>query len=152
MDKSKEYIDMCKEARRDILAYCKSYDYQNEGKDFVEEENEDIYVDGVWLPRQEDCQRMMPTYDTWRKDFGVMVEETGLNNAVYQSHSIIGSERPGYSLWMWFHYYWKDFKTWEQLWLAVAMYSKFNKLWIYRQWHKQGKDIVFIEKGAWRRK
>ena len=124
MDTSKEYIKMCYLAKEvqgldDDSAYSFRGDY--------EEVKIDADYYNTWLPRQDQLQGMIT------------------NNLIGEKYF----ERTGYFYWSRMKHFLKMndkeiTKNWsmEQLWLALVMKEKYNKIWKDNQWINEGTSTM----------
>lgn len=135
MDKSKEYVLMCRVAKEIQRLRKHSFvngDYYDDNTlpsgliYFIDPDditNQDVNVFGtekgeyVWLPRQDQLQEIIleDRYNNLKSPRELLIE-------------IAFEVTEGFDI------YYDEFKTFEQIWLAYFMYTKHNKVWSYNKW------------------
>ncbi len=87
------------------------------------------YPTSVWLPRQEDLQKMVGTYEVCK-------------NTIF-SAGYGDNEYSGY--WDMDASYWDKFTSMEQLWLAYVMKEKYGKVWQNGEWESHFPIILLYQ-------
>ena len=129
MDTSEQYIKMC-----DCPEIQNGYLYDN-GDFFFDTKKKDVGVfhgklvwlanldmkeNKIWLPRQDQIQKMMKYLSLWELMYGFWKYIQDLN--------YLGTKPDEYLI--------KNFNSMEQLWLAFYMKEKHNKVWDEDRWVK----------------
>ena len=119
MDTSRQYVNMCRAAREiqeswPLTAWEKD-SWFSDGDGIFNALERRVCSDSVWLCRQDQLQEMMGLpIDTLWNDFSVWVEVRVIaGNGDYRL---------------------REYKSFEQLWLAFVMANKFNKEWDGSDW------------------
>ena len=130
MDTTKEYIKMCEKAveiqklRCEVYSklYCGDFYKGIGGKVRVCVEASKYLDKGVWLPRQDQLQEMLPDRFSNRNP-AILAEKFSKYIGKELAKSTLGAlDIIHYSM--------------EQLWLAFVMKEKYNKTWNGKEWIK----------------
>jgi hypothetical protein len=119
MDTSKAYIMMCRQAE-EIQKTERMTNVFNIKHDFIKYVSEGCGNVSVWLPRQDQLQKML--------DGEPLNELDQLYDFKNSSSDIFGCTNS------------EKFTTLEQLWLVFVMHKKYGKIWNGKEWIASIKD------------
>ena len=115
------------------LSFCRTADsiiqvanmyYDEQDSDKYLQECEDLKEQALWLPRQDQLQRIIEPDNT--RVYAIMSEIVGCQYYDYSKNAIVIAPELFYSM--------------EQLWLAYIMKQKFHKVWNEEEWVMEEKD------------
>ena len=149
MDKSKEYIEMCRKAtelqelwKPEIGDYCVCPIHSDElpieilthdGRQPILQNVLPPQITYVWLPRQDQLQEMVVDACQCRMDW--MHKGTELNNFTNWCCCYFDKQQCDYAS---EHNWEKNIpnfcRSWEQYWLVFVMLTKYKKVWNITEW------------------
>jgi len=146
MDTGKTYIKMCKKAE-EVQGIAEVQNYDSHGNYYADDRTMvswfycdcGIFVDSrhddyvIWLPRQDQLQEMVIEKGEWITDeiYRLVCDFSTFVEVI----CVMG--RGDYRL--------RDFKSYEQLWLAFVMREKYGKVWNGEDWVK---SEVLVNQGG----